>query len=57
MEPNLDTYCVVDSPTTVLPAPPPSSKDANRKSNGNLKCANDIPSLQNSSTKLALAAT
>ncbi|PIN15105.1 hypothetical protein CDL12_12255 [Handroanthus impetiginosus] len=42
MELDFDKYCVVDrSPTTVLPAPRPRSKVANRKSNGKPKCGND----------------
>ncbi|XP_022873863.1 uncharacterized protein LOC111392699 [Olea europaea var. sylvestris] len=43
MELDFDKYCVVEgSPTTVLQAPRPQSKVGNRKSNGNLKCGNDI---------------
>lgn len=55
MEPNSNSYCVVDSPTSVLPASWPSSKDANRKSNGNPKYANDIPSLQKQFTKISFS--
>ncbi|CAA2975233.1 Hypothetical predicted protein [Olea europaea subsp. europaea] len=46
MELDFDKYCVVErSPTTVLQAPKPRSKDGNRKLNRKLKCGNDIQTI------------
>lgn len=43
MELDFDKYCVVDgSPTTVLPAPRRHSKVSSRKSNGKVKCGNEL---------------
>ncbi|KAH6783291.1 hypothetical protein C2S52_008250 [Perilla frutescens var. hirtella] len=47
MELDFDKYCVVDgSPTTVLPAPRRRSKASSRKSNGKVKCGNELLSLK-----------
>lgn len=53
MELDFDKYCVVDgSPTTVLPAPRRCSKVACRKSNGKLKCGNDMLSRNENFTEI-----
>ncbi|KAI3468734.1 hypothetical protein Pfo_025397 [Paulownia fortunei] len=53
MELDFDKYCVVDgSPTTVLPAPRHRSKVAHRKSNGKVKCGNNILSLNDDFTEI-----
>ncbi|KAK6137469.1 hypothetical protein DH2020_028826 [Rehmannia glutinosa] len=58
MELDFDKYCILDgSPTTVLPAPRRRSKVADRKSNGKLKCGNDMLRLKENFTEISFNRT